>query len=219
MARRALLTEAARQRVRRAAEEGDRGRQAKTQQPNLDAESQLNTAGPRPDNHHMLRWVRQPGIELVDQGGDRAGRDGVLADARDVEAADRGADVDAGQIEGEGRAPREVYAPRDRVDVRHTRHNEAGSCTPSQRTGIDLDLMDLVLTGHDTRHHARVDRQRTINNYGEVGIGEGRHQLAAEDLYMGMARPDQDHLPERSDRLHGDQANRVRCIHGDAEDP
>ncbi len=168
-------------------------------QSRLQRERQLDAAGPaaHDDDARFARQLVRSRHQIVDpahEARDRPRRYRVLAHPGQIQADDRRADVERREVVAQGRPAVEQHLPRVGVDPCRRRHDHLGAGPASERHDVDLELVPLVLAGHEARHHARVDRDRRVDDQGDAQILRRLHDEAPEHLDMRVTTADEDEM-------------------------
>ena len=116
---------------------------------------------------------------------------GVLAHAGERRTPDGGADVEAGDVVGEGRSSLHLDPMRHRVDPGGGGEHHPRAGAPRQRNRVDLEGVRLVVTRHEARDHPRVDRLGTVDHQREPDPRQRTHHEAPQHLDVGVSGPDE----------------------------
>ena len=125
-------------------------------------------------------------VDFTNEFSDGSGREGVTADSRKVEPANGGAYIETRDVESQRWASFDPDLMAHWIDVDGRRQDYAGAGAAGKGNHIDLEFREPVVSSHEPRDHARVDRSGPIENDQNACVSRRIHRPATQDLNMGV---------------------------------
>ncbi len=174
----------------------------------FDREQKLDAARAGANQRHgcasfARKNARPQRLEAAQESVDRLDGDGVLARAGHIRGVRRGADIEREQIVRNRRAPAadDVAAGEIEVDRFILIKPRAGEA--SERTGIDVRVVEPVVAGDEARQHSGIGCVHLATEQSEAHARDGLHPEHAQHRDVGVAGANQHHVLEHRGRsLH-----------------
>ena len=158
----------------------------------LGRQQELDAAGARADQRHGGTALARENaglqrLEAAQESIDRFDRDGVLARARHAGRVRRRADIERQEIVTDGRSRAADHAAPVKIEIDHLVLIKPHPREPGERTGIDMRVIESVVTG-DQSGQVVGGRHWRLAARVDCGVGADRKPRFFADVVFARGR-------------------------------
>ena len=177
----------------------------------LGRQQELDAAGARADQRHGGTALARENaglqrLEAAQESIDRFDRDGVLARARHAGGVRRRANIEREEIVRDRRSRAADHAAPGEIEIDHLVLIKPRPREPGERTGIDMRVIESVVTGNQSGQHPGIGRVHLAADQGEAHARNRLHAEHAQHRHVRVAGAEEHDILEygMAHRFHAD---------------